>query len=180
VGSNQEVPVDVRIIAATNRDLEQRVQEGGFREDLYFRLNVLSLKIPPLRDRLEDIKLLGQYFIKTLSANLGIKPYDLSDDEIQVLSDYHWPGNVRELKNVIERSLLLNAKLVDCISGNVSSVSAPKVPGNAESSKLEDVEKYHILMILEQHNGNKSAAARELGISRKTLERKVANWSQQT
>ncbi len=179
VGSNQEVPVDVRIIAASNRDLEQRVKEGQFREDLYFRLNVLSLKIPPLRDRVEDIKLLAQYFIKTLSSNLGIKPYDLSEAEIQLLSDYDWPGNVRELKNVIERSLLLNAKLSDCITGNVQTPAPANVQLGSDSNKLEDVEKHHILNILDQQSGNKSAAARILGISRKTLERKVGNWSQQ-
>ena len=178
VGSNQEVAVDVRIIAATNRDLEQQVKAGHFREDLFFRLNVLSLKIPPLRDRMEDIELLAQYFIKTLSTNLGIQPYELSVAEVQLLSAYDWPGNVRELKNVIERSLLLNARLSDCISGNIQPESSVTTQLNCDSEKLEDVEKHHILNILDQQQGNKSAAARILGISRKTLERKVANWSQ--
>jgi transcriptional regulator with PAS, ATPase and Fis domain len=176
VGSNQEVPVDVRIIAASNRNLEQRVKEGEFREDLFFRLNVLSLKIPPLRDRIEDLKLLSQYFIKTLSASLGTKPYNLSEQELKALYEYHWPGNVRELKNVIERSLLLNTRLSDCISGSSQPVQAKSV-SMPETEKLEDVEMHHILNILDQHNGNKSAAARVLGISRKTLERKVVGWT---
>ncbi len=176
VGSNQEVPVDVRIIAASNRNLEQRVKEGEFREDLFFRLNVLSLKIPPLRDRIEDLKLLSQYFIKTLSASLGTKPYNLSEQELKALYEYHWPGNVRELKNVIERSLLLNTRLSDCISGSSQPVQEKSV-SMPETEKLEDVEMHHILNILDQHNGNKSAAARVLGISRKTLERKVVGWT---
>lgn len=176
VGSNQEVPVDVRIIAASNKNLEQRVKEGEFREDLFFRLNVLSLKIPPLRDRKEDLQLLTQYFIKTISANLGITPYNISEAELKTLAEYQWPGNVRELKNVIERSLLLNIKLTDCISGGVQTVEVKAAP-KAKTDKLEDVEMHHIMHVLEQHNGNKSAAARVLGISRKTLERKVAGWT---
>lgn len=176
VGSNQEVPVDVRIIAASNRNLEQRVQEGEFREDLFFRLNVLNLKIPPLRDRIEDLRLLSQYFIKTISASLGIKPYDISDNEIEILSRYEWPGNVRELKNVIERSLLLNAPINECLSGTAQT-TLTQGQMKVQSVKLEDVEKHHILNVLEQENGNKSAAARTLGISRKTLERKVAGWA---
>jgi DNA-binding NtrC family response regulator len=178
VGSNQEVPVDVRIIAASNRNLEQRVKEGEFREDLFFRLNVLNLQIPPLRDRIEDLKALSQYFIKTISANLGIKPSNLNDDELSVLAEYRWPGNVRELKNVIERSLLLNTRVTDCIAGDARPQRLA-VTSSPTSSKLEDVEKHHILAVLQQHSGNKSAAARELGISRKTLERKVAGWTQQ-
>jgi two-component system NtrC family response regulator len=178
VGSNQEIPVDVRIIAASNRNLEQRVKEGEFREDLFFRLNVLNLQIPPLRDRIEDLKALSQYFIKTISANLGIKPSNLSDDELQALAEYRWPGNVRELKNVIERSLLLNSRVTDCIAGDTRPQRLA-VTSSPSSSKLEDVEKHHILGVLQQHSGNKSAAARELGISRKTLERKVAGWTQQ-
>lgn len=174
VGSNQEVPVDVRIIAATNRNLEQRVKDGHFREDLYFRLNVLSLNIPPLRDRLEDIPVLSLHFIETLASGLGIKPTPLSDLEVDRLTQYHWPGNVRELKNVIERSLLLNIPPSECISS--PSQQRQNQENELNSLLLEDIERHHILRVLQLENGNKSAAARQLGISRKTLERKVTAW----
>jgi len=178
VGSNQEVPVDVRIIAATNRNLDQRVKDGDFREDLYFRLNVLNLKIPPLRDRIEDLKILSQHFIKSISANLGIKPSSLSKEDIELLSQHHWPGNVRELKNIIERSLLLGSPLNECISGKAKYTAKNNLV-DPDSTKLADIEKHHILNILNTQNGNKSAAARLLGVSRKTLERKVTGWAKQ-
>jgi len=174
VGSNQEIPVDVRIIAATNKKLEQCVNEGNFREDLFFRLNVLNLEIPPLRDRIEDLKELSQHFIDTISAGLGVKSSRLSNDELTFLSNYQWPGNVRELKNVIERSLLLNTSPGEAIAG---TAQLDPVKENHETSfLLEDIEKRHILKLLNIENGNKSAAARRLGISRKTLERKVVAW----
>ena len=174
VGSNQEVPVDVRIIAATNRKLEECVREGNFREDLYFRLNVLNLQIPPLRERIEDLKELSEYFIDTISAGLGIKASRLGNDEVAYLSAYQWPGNVRELKNVIERSLLLNTPPSESINSTAQEATAKQTvePGTL----LADVEKHHILKILSIENGNKSAAARRLGVSRKTLDRKVTAW----
>ena len=175
VGSNQEIAVDARIIAATNRTLQQQVADGKFREDLYFRLNVLNLKIPPLRDRIEDLKILAKYFIETISSSLGVKSFALAEAELSLLSGYAWPGNVRELKNVIERSLLLSSPVSECLSGAVHK----PCPGEsvATSILLEDIEKQHILKILRLENGNKSAAARHLGISRKTLERKVSAWA---
>ena len=175
VGSNGEVPVDVRIVAATNRNLQDLVTRGEFREDLFFRLNVLSLKIPPLRDRLDDLNLLSQYFIDTISANLGLKSVTLDDFENQRLMSYGWPGNVRELRNVIERSLLLNQPPSSCITGHSGSpIETPR----SNSLLLEDVTKQHILNILDQHEGNKSSAARVLGVSRKTLERKLHLWNE--
>lgn len=177
VGSNQEVPVDVRIIAATNRKLEQCVKAGEFREDLFFRLNVLNLEIPPLRERIEDLKELSQYFIDTVSAGLGVKPSSLSTDELAFLSTYEWPGNVRELRNVIERSLLLNTPPSEAIGGKLQVAPALETP--VASTLLADIEKHHILKILNIENGNKSAAARRLGVSRKTLDRKVIAWEKQ-
>lgn len=174
VGSNQEVPVDVRIIAATNKKLETCVREGNFREDLFFRLNVLNLQIPPLRERIEDLKELSEYFIDTISAGLGIKPSILSNDELAFLSAYRWPGNIRELKNVIERSLLLNTPPSEAISGTAPEACASE--SQETGTLLADVEKHHILKILNIEKGNKSAAARRLGISRKTLDRKVIAW----
>jgi len=178
VGSNQEVPVDVRIIAATNRNLEQCVRDGEFREDLFFRLNVLNLQIPPLRERIEDLKELSEYFIDTVSAGLGVKPSRLSNEELAFLSAYQWPGNVRELRNVIERSLLLNTPPSEAIGGTVPEASASET--QETSTLLADIERHHILKILNIENGNKSAAARRLGVSRKTLDRKVTAWENAT
>ena len=174
VGSNQEIPVDARIIAASNKSLEQLVAEGEFREDLFFRLNVLNILIPPLRERIEDLRVLSQHFIDTISASLGIKSARLNEHELELLSVHHWPGNVRELKNVIERSLLLNTPASECISGTKQNFSV--ITASTRSNLLEDIEKHHILKVLEMENGNKSATARILGVSRKTLERKVSAW----
>ena len=176
VGSNREVPIDVRIIAATNRDLGDEVQQGEFREDLYYRLNVLTLRIPALRERQEDIPLLARHFIQTLSSELGIDAPRLEDAELNRLLDYDWPGNVRELKNVIERCLLLNKSPSLCVADTQMQGG-----GNASGQtdvplQLDAVEKQHILKILDLQGGNKSAAARVLGISRKTLERKAQAW----
>jgi len=178
VGSNQEVPVDVRIIAATNKKLEQCVNDGSFREDLYFRLNVLNLKIPPLREHIEDLKELSQYFIDTISAGLGVKPSALNDDELAILTAYQWPGNVRELKNVIERGLLLDTPPSEAIGGTTQDV--PDSETQVNSTLLADIEKHHILKILDNEKGNKTAAAIKLGVSRKTLDRKVTAWGKAT
>ncbi|MES9816837.1 MAG: sigma-54 dependent transcriptional regulator [Candidatus Thiodiazotropha sp.] len=176
VGSNREVPVDVRIIAASNRDLEQEVRNGEFREDLYYRLNVLSLRIPALRERKEDIPLLVQHFVEILSAELGIAPPQLGEGELVRLLDYDWPGNVRELKNVIERCLLLNKSPSLCLMGSEVAGSQTTPFDPSKTMLLEAIEKQHILKVLDLEGGNKSAAARVLGISRKTLERKTQAW----
>lgn len=177
VGSNKEVPVAVRIIAATNQNLEARVRSGEFREDLFYRLNVLSIRMPALRERLGDIPVLTHYFSQSLAAELGVERPEFSAFELACLENYDWPGNVRELKNVIERCLLLNCSPSQCLAG----VNPGSPPGDAAAAdendlQLESVEKRHILRVLESERGNKSAAARLLGISRKTLERKVQAW----
>ncbi|MEW8042388.1 MAG: sigma-54 dependent transcriptional regulator [Candidatus Thiodiazotropha endolucinida] len=176
VGSNREVPVDVRIIAASNRDLEQEVRNGEFREDLYYRLNVLSLRIPALRERKEDIPLLVQHFVEILSTELGIAPPQLGEGELVRLLDYDWPGNVRELKNVIERCLLLNKSPSLCLMGSEAAGGQATPFDPSKTMLLETIEKQHILKVLDLEGGNKSAAARVLGISRKTLERKTQAW----
>ena len=177
VGSNQEIPVNVRIIAATNRTLEKQVNDGNFREDLFFRLNVLNLQIPPLRERLDDMKILAQHFLDSISANLGIKSSIINEHELALLCNYEWPGNIRELKNVIERSLLLGMQPSDCIGGETRNL--PIADSNSNSLELAEVEKQHILKVLSLEGGNKSAAARLLGVSRKTLERKLTIWESQ-
>ena len=176
VGSNREIQVDVRIIAASNRDLEEEVKNGNFRQDLFYRLNVVNVRMPPLRERMDDLPALVQHFSQTLSADLGIEAQTISGEDLFQMRGYHWPGNIRELRNVIERCLLLNQKPGQCISGQSSGVvSSGQAMGN---TLLEDVEKNHILKVLESEDGNKSAAARILGVSRKTLERKVKAWNE--
>lgn len=181
VGSNKEVPVDVRVIAATNRDLAAEVEKGRFRKDLFYRLNVLSVCMPPLRDRGSDIPALVRHFSDTISRDMGIQPPVVAEAELQKLQAYEWPGNVRELKNVIERSLLLGTPPSQCIAGSmgVPVEESMDLHISAGSPRLEDVEKRHILAILDQEGGNKTAASKILGVSRKTLERKVRAWEAQ-
>ncbi len=178
VGSNRETAVDVRIIAATNRDLAVEVKEGRFREDLFFRLNVLSLRMPALRERRQDIPHLVQYFIDTLAPQLGVSSPKVSEAELLRLQSYDWPGNVRELKNVVERCLLLSSAPSQCLGGPAAIDKNQPADADEEDIRLEAVEKRHILRILGMEGGNKSAAARKLGISRKTLERKVNAWGE--
>ncbi|GAA0426477.1 sigma-54 dependent transcriptional regulator [Cocleimonas flava] len=176
VGSNRQIPVDVRIIAASNRDLEEEVEKGNFRQDLYYRLNVVNVRMPPLRERMDDIPALVQHFSQTLSSDLGVDAQTISGEDLHQMRDYHWPGNIRELRNVIERCLLLNLKPGQCISAEAGESSPAGSVNN--SALLEDIEKNHILKVLESEDGNKSAAARILGVSRKTLERKVKAWNE--
>jgi DNA-binding NtrC family response regulator len=173
VGSNEQVPVDVRIIAATNRTLASEVTAGRFREDLFYRLNVVVVRLPPLRERREDIVLLARYFLDRLSAELGIAAPDWDGWDLDQLRRYDWPGNVRELRNVIERCLLLGRRPGHCI-GEPSAATAA-ADGEADLS-LASVERSHILRVLEITEGNKSDAARRLRVSRKTLERKLKDW----
>ena len=176
VGSNRDLAVDVRIIGATNRDLGEEVRQGNFREDLYYRLNVLTLRMPTLKERPDDIPLLARHFVSQLSAELGMDPPRLDDVELNRLVRYDWPGNVRELKNVIERALLLRRPPGELVP--VPAEPAGRARENGPGSlRLEEVERRHIEKVLKQVNGNKSAAARLLGVSRKTLERRVNAWS---
>ena len=177
VGSNREIAVDVRIVAATNRDLDAEVKAGNFRADLYFRLNVLSIRMPALREIEDDIAILARHFVHAIARELGVEPPELGNAELNYLRSHDWPGNVRELKNVIERCLLLNSKPSQCIGGGLSALSDADAP--EDDVALACVEKKHILKVLEMEGGNKSAAARRLGIARKTLERKVRAWAQQ-
>ena len=181
VGANTEMRVDVRILAATNRNLLEEVSRSNFREDLYYRLNVLSLRMPPLRERSSDIGLLATHFLERLSIDLGVMQPRLDQVEMGRLASYRWPGNVRELRNVIERSLLLGILPSECLSG-LTQTGGQAMPSGwmaavpAESLSLEEVEKQHILRVLEAEEQNKSGAARQLGVSRKTLERKLKAW----
>lgn len=176
VGSNRETSVDVRIVAATNCNLDSAVKGGSFREDLFFRINVITLRMPPLREHKEDLPELVQHFVESMSRELGIPAPRICSADIGDLLAYDWPGNVRELKNVIERCLLLNAPPAQCLSGFLHGTGQSDAAAAPGSLLLAAVEKKHILNVLKMKNRNKSAAARELGISRKTLERKIQAW----
>ncbi|MFI4929329.1 MAG: sigma-54-dependent transcriptional regulator [Burkholderiales bacterium] len=174
VGSEHEIPIDVRIVAATNRLLIDEIAAGRFRKDLYYRLQVVEIDLPPLRAHKEDIPDLVAHFIAMLAPQLGVPPIEISPAEMQYLHEYDWPGNVRELRNLIERSLILGAL-------NVSAL----YPGEAKSASqsrdwptdLHELERRHILAVLDSVAGDKTRAARLLGISRRTLERRCAEWA---
>jgi len=176
VGGNRATPVDVRIIAATNRDLKAEVDKGNFREDLFYRLNVLSIRMPALRERIQDLPELIAYFANSIATDLGVAAPPISEPEIMQLAQYDWPGNIRELKNVMERCLLLNQSPSQSLpSAAVDGLSGGN-PSDRDDLSLEAIERRHILRVLDMEHGNKSAAARRLGVSRKTLERKCQSW----
>ncbi len=170
VGSEQEIAVDVRVIAATNRDLKIEVAAQRFRQDLYYRLQVLEVTLPPLRDRPDDIPLLVEHFMAQLTPALGVPPLDLDPRTAARLADYDWPGNVRELRNLVERSLILGWFDI----GSEPEIGIRTAPGSDET--LAAVEKRHILAVLAACDGNKSEASRRLCISRKTMDRKCQAW----
>lgn len=170
VGAEREIPVDVRLVAATNSDLPQEVSAGRFRQDLYYRLSVLQIHLPPLRDRPEDIAPLARMLMKFTSAQIGVPLLDLTPAILVELERYSWPGNARELRNVIERSLILGSFPEDIVTGNISQ-------SEANPDALAAIERGHMLKVLEAAGGNRAEAARRLGISRKTLDRKCAAWN---
>ncbi|MEW5889553.1 MAG: sigma-54 dependent transcriptional regulator [Pseudomonadota bacterium] len=174
VGSTREIPVDIRIVAATNRDLAEEVRRGRFRQDLFYRLDVVNITIPPLRERREDVAALARHFSAQLAAQLGVPPVPLDAATLARLQAYDWPGNVRELRNLVERSLILGYFPVEALPEPPPAASPEG--GAKAAAALEEVERSHILGVLAECGGNKSEAARRLGISRKTIERKCAQW----
>ncbi len=179
VGSEQQIPVDVRIVAATNRRLSDEVAAGRFRADLYYRLQVVEINLPPLRGHKEDIPDLVAHFIATLAPQLGVPPMEVTEDELAYLAQYDWPGNVRELRNLIERSLILGALNVSALYQGLSRMEAGVRPvAAARPTDLHALEKQHILSVLDSVGGDKTHAAQLLGISRRTLERRVAEWGE--
>jgi two-component system, NtrC family, nitrogen regulation response regulator NtrX len=178
VGAAESLQVDVRVVAATNKNLEEEIEHGNFREDLFYRLNVIPFFVPPLRDRREDIPLLAEHFLAEFTTAYGRKPKELTREAYRVLSEYHWPGNVRELKNLIERIVILNPQV---------RVDARHIPLNASKrqqdrsldrfSSLQEVreaaEREYILKKLEETNGNVTRTAELLGLERSNLYRKM-------
>jgi two-component system response regulator HydG len=183
VGGEEAVKVDVRIIAATNKDLAQQIAAGRFREDLYYRLNVVSLVLPPLRERPEDIPLLAQHFLEHFMQKNTKTLKGFTPQAMDQLIKYKWPGNVRELMNAIERGVVLarseylDVDALPLVPAVVSDrrEASPAVT-TVEGMALEDLEKQAILNTLAATGGNKSAAARQLGITRKTLRKKLEQY----
>ena len=181
VGDSEERFIDTRVLAATNRNLEEMVQQGLFRKDLYYRLNVVSVEIPPLRSRRDDILPLAREFLATACRTYGLTLRTLSPEAVDTITSYHWPGNVRELQNAIERAVVL--------AGDRSKVGKDELPpevrggSNAlngvvvnEVLPMADVERRYVLQVLERFDGNRTHTARALGIGANTLWRKLKSW----
>ena len=181
VGATDPRPIDTRIIAATNRDLEEEIRRGQFRRDLFYRLNVIAVHLPPLRDRADDIPVLAEHFLRRAAAQRDTEPKRLSDDAVAALGAYAWPGNVRELENAMERALILaDGPVVEATAlpeKVTSRTGAPLVSERvAANPTLEAVERAYILWVLQNEQGNKTRAAEALGIDPSTLHRKLARY----
>jgi len=183
IGSNKTITVDVRLVAATNRSLEQMVKDGKFREDLYFRLNVVRITTPPLRDRTEDIPVLLEHFIKVYSKENSYEPITVEPGAMRHLQVYPWPGNIRELRNFAENAVVLRrgGKLSEFdlepkFRGEVAPPPAMMTATPANPYSVEDNEKRLLKEALMKSRGNRTKAAKLLGISRRTLHRKIAEW----
>ena len=183
VGSEREVSFDVRLLATTNRDLETAVEEGRFRQDLFFRINVIQLELPPLRSRGTDALLLSQQFIEAFAKRTGKNVVGMSESVAEKLLAYSWPGNVRELRNVIERAVALTRHdrlTVEDLPEKVRDYRSSQVfIGGHDPSDLvplEEVQRRYILDVLDSANGNRTLAARTLGLDRKTLYRKLSQY----
>lgn len=169
VGAEREIPVELRFVFATNANLNERVEDGSFRPDLYFRINVMQIHLPPLKDRGGDVLELAMLFMSELSRQLGMPPVTFSEQEQTKLAHYDWPGNVRELRNFVERALIIG-RFPEEFGTESNTVRNPE-------SSLADVERRHILSVLTEVGGNREEAARRLGVSRKTIDRKCAAWN---
>jgi two-component system response regulator HydG len=185
VGSVKRVPINVRILAATNRDLERAVGDGTFRRDLFFRLNVLTLRVPPLRERRQDIPLLVEHFLERIGNDAGMEK-TISNESLQAILSYDWPGNVRELENALERACALSSgdeiqqrDLPTQISGSSTGLSVVSPPPGG-IVPIAELEKHTILNALTHVNGDKILAARLLGIGKTTLYRKLKEYESQT
>ncbi len=174
VGGNEEIKVDVRFISATNKDLRDMVKQGNFREDLYYRLNVVKIELPPLKDRKEDILPLAEHFLKKYAEENDKNIKKFSPEVVKFMLNYSWPGNVRELENMIERGVILSKK---------NSITLDELPQDiihptpVEGKTIEAVERNHIIRVLEETKGNISQAAKILGIRRMTLYNKLKKYN---
>ncbi len=182
LGANQGEKVDVRLVSACNRDPERLVEEGRFRQDLYYRLNVIRIDLPPLRERAEDIPTLIEHFLQKFSNQAQRKLVGIEPEALTALATYHWPGNVRELEHTIERVVLLGKEprigLQDLPPSLVArnEAAVPVAEAVAKSYTLRDLERHYIMRVMETTNGNKTEAARILGVDRTTLYRKLEEY----
>ena len=178
VGASEWTQVDVRVIAATNKVLEQEIERGNFREDLFYRLNVIPFHVPPLRDRVEDVPLLADYFLREFTLAYGRKPKELTPAAYEVLQEHHWPGNVRELRNLIERIVILNpqtrvdARHIPLQTTRRTAAERAERFGSLQEVR-EAVEREYIIKKLEETNGNVTRTAELLGLERSNLYRKM-------
>ncbi len=181
VGATDAQPIDTRLVAATNRDLEDEIRRGNFRRDVYYRLNVISIYLPPLRERQEDVALLADTFLLKQAAVRGQDPKTLSDAALNALSCYSWPGNVRELENALERAVILtNGDVVDVdhLPDKIVTHTPERVvdPRETPNPTLDMIEKAYIMWVLQSEGGNKTRAAETLGIDPSTLHRKLQRF----
>lgn len=187
LGGVRTIRSDVRVIAATNKDLKEAVRRGEFREDLYYRLNVVPINLIPLRERKEDIEDLVSHFLhKSAEISGNNKPKTVSRDAMEHLKNYSWPGNIRELENIVERCVVINesnvigedslpAEILSC-SGNEVSCSSAENSRELLNEAIDDKEKEVIIKVLRENNGNKTKSALALGISRRSLHRKIQKY----
>lgn len=179
IGSSKQIPVNSRIIAATNKDLREEVEKGNFRKDLFYRINVLPINLPALRERRDDIPLLVEYFMNKTSKHLNKRQVEIPPIYMETLMNYDWPGNIRELENVIE--LIINAESVEILNDikyyNIKDGVYTTKEAESMVFDLEIVERNHIQNVLDKFNGNISSAAKALGIGRNTLYRKIEKYS---
>lgn len=177
VGGKSEIPVDVRLVCATHRDLKQQVVQGTFRQDLFFRLYIFPLEIPPLRERHKDILPLANGFLKDFSPDGQIKTFSAAAQK--KLQNYNWPGNVRELKNAVQRTLILSsAETIEAEEIVLTDMQQTATPSeNLGTATLEEYEREAMVAVLKRHRGNQSSASEQLGISRSTLFHKIKKYS---
>lgn len=190
VGGNQLIPTDVRVLAATNKDLEREMEAGLFRQDLYYRLNVIPLRIPPLRDRREDIPLLVERFLRDFAAKEGETEKKVADEAMTVLMRHHWPGNVRELKNIIERFVIMTPTNLISLRDVLPLFAEASLPEEGEDDLLpeakatcdtfraakQDFERQYILRKLREFDGNISKTAEAIGLERSNLHKKIRSY----
>ena len=181
VGATESIPVDARLIAATNRDLDEEIKSGRFRSDLYYRLNVIAIHLPPLRQRRDDIPVLAEHFLQRIAGTRGETPRRLQPTALEALQEYQWPGNVRELENALERAVILTRSEQIGIEALPERVTARKAEPLVSARTpinptLEAVERAYIMWVLNSEGGNKSRAAEVLGIDPSTLYRKLSRY----
>jgi len=178
VGGSKSITVDVRVVAATNRNLDEAIREGRFREDLYFRLNVVTITVPPLRERLDDVPPLAEHFLKA-HAPKGGKPKRMSPKAMRTVMAYDWPGNVRELENAVQRSVVLSRGetiFPEHLPARVRAAGGDGTEGTSSGRTMREVERDAIVRTLRETDGNRTHAAKILGISRRTLQNKIREY----